>query len=99
MLYLVLLNVTFVIYDVSMKEEAEALLSHFGIYLTNVFGYVVWEAFTELYRTIMEAFQYCPLENCTIDKDALTIASDDSFDCDFTKCGFTNDLIEISHKI
>ena len=35
-----------IIYDCSMKEEVETLLSHFGIYLAVIFGSVVWEAFT-----------------------------------------------------
>ena len=30
-----------IICDVSMKEEAETILSHFGIYLAIVFGSVV----------------------------------------------------------
>ena len=47
----------------------------------------------------METFQYCPLKNCAIERDASTIVSDASFDRDFAKCGFTNDLIEIPHKI
>ena len=33
--------------DKSLKDEAEALLSHFGIYLEVVFGPVVWDAFTD----------------------------------------------------
>ena len=32
------------IYNISMKEEAETLVSHFGIYAAVIFGYVVWEA-------------------------------------------------------
>ena len=75
-----------IIYDNGMKEEAEALLSPFDIYLAVVFGSVVWEAFTVSYRTNMEARQYCPLKNCAIEIDASTIASNDSFDCDFVKC-------------
>ena len=31
--------------------------------------------------------------------DASTIASDNSFKCEFAKCGFTDDQIEISHKV
>ena len=81
-----------------MKEEAEALLSHFGIYLAVVFGSIVWESFTVSYRTSMEEFQYCSLKNCAIERDALTNEFDDSFDRDFAKCGFTNDQIEIPHE-
>ena len=51
------------------------------------------------YKTSMEAFQYFPMTNCAIKRDASTIASDDSFDRDFAKCGFTNDLIESPYKI
>ena len=47
----------------------------------------------------MEAFQYFPVECCSIEIDASTIASDDSFDYDFAKCGFTDNQIEIPHKI
>ena len=82
-----------------MKEEAEDLLSHFSIYLAFVFGSIMWEAFTVLYRTSTEVFQYYPLENCAIEIDASVIASDDSFDRDFSKCGFTDNQIEILHKI
>ena len=82
-----------------MKDEAEALLSHFGIYLEVVFGSVVWEAFTNPYRTSMEAFQYCPLKNCAVERDSSTIASDDSFDYNFAKWGLTDDLIKVPHEI
>ena len=47
--------------DQSMKYEAEALLSYFGIYLEMKFGLVVWNAFTDPYRTSMKEFQYYPL--------------------------------------
>ena len=57
-----------VICNQSMKDEAEALLSHFGIYLEVVFGSVVWKAFTNPYQTTMEEFQYCPLENCAVER-------------------------------
>ena len=40
----------------SLKEEAEILLSHSGIYLEVVFGSVVWDAFTDLYRLNMKDF-------------------------------------------
>lgn len=55
-----------IICNQSMKVKAEALLAHFGIYLATVFGSIVWEAFTDLYRTTMDVFQYFPLENCAI---------------------------------
>ena len=90
----------------SIKEEAEALLSHFGIYFEVVFGFVVWEAFTDPYRTSMKIFQYCPLENRAVERttatDSSTIAiydSDNSFDRDFAKWGLTEDLQEVLHEI
>ena len=46
--------------DIDMKDEAEALLFHFGIYLALIFGSVVWEAFTPQYKMRMDGFQYCP---------------------------------------
>ena len=46
-----------------------------------------------------EPFQYCPVKNCAIEKDTSTIASDESFDREFAKCGFTNDLIEITDEV
>ena len=36
---------------------------------------------------------------CAVEVDASTIASDNSFDRDFSKCGFTDNQIEILHKI
>ena len=73
-----------IIYDISMEEDTEALLSHFDIYLTVVFGSVVSEAFTVAYRTSMGAFQYCQVKRCAVEIDASTIASDNSFKCNFT---------------
>ena len=49
-----------IICDIDMRSEAEALLSHFGIYLVHILGSVVWEAFTVEYKLKMEAFQFCP---------------------------------------
>ena len=47
------------------------------------------------YKTNLEPFQYCPIRRCTIERDTSTIASDKSFDWEFSKCGLTNDMIEI----
>ena len=47
----------------------------------------------------MEALQYCLVKYCAVEIDTSTIASKDSVDCDFAKCGFTNDQIEIPHEI
>ena len=52
-----------------------------------------------LYKTRIEAFQYCSLKNCAIEKDNLAIVSDESFDREFAKCGFTDDVIEIPTEI
>ena len=88
-----------IICDIHLKVEAEATLSHFGIYAAFIFGSVVWEAFTVAYKAKMEAFKYCPRKNCVIEIDNSTIVSDESFDREFTKCGFTEDVIEIQEKI
>ena len=87
--------------DKSLRDEAETLLSHLGIYLEVVFGSVVWDAFTDLYRLNMKDFQYCPLRKCAIERvgpsDASmnsTIASNDSatsIDQCFAKWGLHND--------
>ena len=47
----------------------------------------------------MEAFQYCPLKNCAIEKDVSTIASDNSFDRGFAKYECIDNLIKVLHKI
>ena len=46
--------------DKSFKEEAEAFLSHLAIYLEQIFGVVIWEAFTHEYKESMSIFAYCP---------------------------------------
>ena len=86
-----------------MKDEEKILLFHFGIYLEVEFGFVLWEAFTDLYSTSMDAFQYYPLKNCSIERTSVTgssiIVSDDNFDCDFTKWELTNNLQEVPNEI
>ena len=42
--------------DKSLKDETEALLSHFSIYLEVVFGSVVWDTFTNACRVCMKEF-------------------------------------------
>mmetsp|Transcript_13319 Transcript_13319/g.13136 ORF Transcript_13319/g.13136 Transcript_13319/m.13136 type:complete len:304 (-) Transcript_13319:117-1028(-) len=91
-----------IICDIGIKgeAEAEAMLSHFGIYIAVIFGSVVWEAFTVSYKASMEAFQYCPVRNCAIKRDTSTIALDElSLDREFSKCGFTEDVIEIPAEV
>ena len=49
-----------IICNTDLGSEAEALLSHFGIYLAYNFRSVVWEAFTVGYKVNMDGYQYCP---------------------------------------
>ena len=73
-----------VICDISMKEKAEGLFSHFGIYAAVIFCSIVWEAFTVSYKTSMKPFQYYPVLCCAIERDISTIVSNDSFNCEFS---------------
>ena len=84
-----------IVCDISMKVEAEESLSHLGIYVALVFGSVAWEAFTVSYKASMEPYQYCPTRRCAIERDTLTIASNASFDREFSKCWLSDDMIEI----
>ena len=84
-----------IICDLGMKYEAEAMLAHFGIYAAVIFGSVVWEAFTVANKISMASFQLSLVKNWAIEIDNPTIASDKSFDREFAKCGFTDDVIEI----
>ena len=84
-----------IICDISMKEEAEGLLSHFGIYVPVIFGSIVWEVFTVSYKASMKPYQWCPVHRCVIERDMSTIASDDSFDREFAKCGLSDNMINI----
>ena len=59
----------------SMKEEVEALLSHFGIYAVIIFGSVVRKAFTVSYKTSMEPFQYYPVRYYVIERGTSIIVS------------------------
>ena len=88
-----------IIYDISMKAEEEGILSHLGIYVALIFGSIVWEAFTVSYKTSMEPYQYCPMRGCAIEKVTPTITFDDSFDCEFSKCGLSDDMINIPDLI
>ena len=64
--------------DKSLREEAETLLSHLGIYLEVVFGSVIWDAFTDPYRINMNEFQYCPTRKCAIERVGPSDASNNS---------------------
>ena len=83
----------------SMKDEAEALLSHFGIYIALIFGSVVWEVFTAQYKMRIDMFQYCPLKKRVVELDNSTINSTKSSDLDFTRMGFSEDLLTIPKDI
>ena len=88
-----------IICDIDLRIEAEALISHFGIYLAFIFGSVVWEAFTMGYKVKMNGYQYCPRKNCAIEIDNSTIDSDNSVDREFAKCGFTEDVLVIPKEV
>ena len=83
-----------IICDISMKEKAEGLLSHFGIYAVIIFGSVMWEAFTVSYKISMEPF-YFLVRCCAIGRDISIIVSNKSFDREFSKCELTDDMTEI----
>ena len=84
-----------IICNKSMKVEAESLLAHFGIYLAQIFGSVVWQAFSADYKLKMDQYQYCPVTCCAIEIDTSSIESSDSLDEEFIRCGFTDDVIEV----
>ena len=84
-----------IICDISMKAEAEGILSHLGIYIALVFSSVAWKAFTVTYKASMEPYQYCPTRRCAIKRGTSTIASDNSFDCEFSNCWLSDVMIEI----
>ena len=85
--------------DIDMKDKAEALLSHFGIYIALIFGSVVWEVFTAQYKMRIDMFQYCPLKKRVVELDNSTINSTKSSDLDFTRMGFSEDLLTIPKDI
>ena len=85
--------------DIDMKEEAEALLSHFDIYLGLIFGSVVWEAFTPQYKMRMDGFQYCPVKKRVVELDNSTIDSTKTTYLDFRRMGFSEDLLKIPDDI
>ena len=88
-----------IVCDISMKAEAEEILFHLGIYVALIFGSIVWEAFTVSYKASIELYQYCPNRDCAIEINTSTITSDDSFDHEFSKCGLSDDMINIPDVI
>ena len=79
--------------DIGMKPEAEAFLSHFGVYAAYIFGSVVWEAFTVGYKMQMSDFQFCPIKGCAVEIDNSTVGTTESTDIEFAKCGLSEDLL------
>ena len=94
-----LMNEVIIYCDIDMKAEAEALLSHLGIYMALIFGSVVWEAFTPQYKMRMEQFQYCPDTKLVVEIDTSTIDSTETTDLDFRRMGFTDDVLKIPDEI
>ena len=88
-----------VISSQSMKVEAESMLAHLGLYLAEIFGSVVWEAFTFEYKIRMEGFQYCPNKRCAVEIDNSSIESDDSISREFFKAGFTDDMLVLPAEV
>ena len=71
--------------DKSVKEEAEAFLLYLAVYLEQIFGVVIWEAFTHDYKESMSYFVYYNTKQCAVKITAnkapstgSSIASDDS---------------------
>ena len=85
--------------DIGMKPEAEAFLSHFGVYVAYIFGSVVWEAFTVAYKMQMSDFQFCPIKGCAVEIDNSTVGTTESTDIEFAKCGLSEDLLIIPEAI
>ena len=59
--------------------------SHLAIYLEQIFGVVIWEAFTHDYKENMSSFAYCNTKQCAVEITAnespstgSSIDSDDS---------------------
>ena len=88
-----------IICGIDLKVEAEALLSHFGIYAAVISGSVVLAAFTVEYRYKMDGYQYCLRKNCAVEIDNSTIDSDKSVEREFAKCGFTDDVLVIPDEL
>ena len=53
--------------DKSIKEEAEVFLSRLAIYLEQIFGVTIWEAFTHKYKESMSSFAYCNTKKCAVE--------------------------------
>ena len=88
-----------IICNIDLRSEAEALLSHFGIYLAYMFKSVAWEAFSVGYKVKMDGYQYCPRKNCAIELDNSTIDSNESVDRKFARCGFTDNVLVIPPEV
>ena len=82
-----------VICSLAMKVEAESLLAHFGHYLAEIFGSVVWETFTFEYKLRMNCYQYYQIKNCAVEIDNSSLESDASITRECFKAGFTDDTL------
>ena len=82
-----------VICSLAMKIEAEWLLAHFGLYLAEIFGSVVWKAFIFEYKLRMDCYQYCPIKNCAVEIDNSPLKSDASITRESFKASFTDDML------
>ena len=47
----------------------------------------------------MDAFQFCHIKQCAVELDSSTIDSTKSIDLDFTRMGFTEDLLILLKEI
>ena len=62
----------------SIKEEAEAFLSHFATYLEQIFGVLICKALTHKYKESMSAFAYCTTKKCAVEITANVPPSENS---------------------
>ena len=77
----------------SYKEEAEAFFSHLAIHLEQIFGVVIWEAFTHEYKESMSTFAYCPTKKCAVEITAHDPMSDTSSIYTNDSANYLNDMV------
>ena len=77
----------------SFKEEAEAFLSHLAIYLEQIFGVVIWEAFTHKHKESMATFAYCPTKKCAVEITAHESLSFTSSIATNNSANFLNNMV------
>ena len=66
---------------------------------TSTILYVFITSGTVGYKMKMDVFQFCPIKQCAIELDNLTIDSTKSTDLDFTRMEFTKDLLILPKEI